>query len=240
LVDTVHVKPRAMQLLLLSNSTIPGQPYLDWPKPLIKRLIPAGSSVAFIPYAAVTFSYDKYEEMVSNALSDLNIEVRSTHRALDPVSAIKDADAIFVGGGNTFMLLHTLYKLGLMDPIREKVRSGAPYVGWSAGSNVACQTICTTNDMPIIEPERFDALQLIPLQINPHYTEQTIAGHGGESRLQRLMEYSAVNDVPVLCLPEGCALKVSDEEWRLISSEPCKLIRKGGAIETLHHGVVEI
>lgn len=229
-----------MNLLLLSNSTIPGQAYLDWPKPLIERFLPKGTEALFIPYAAVTFSYDEYEKMVGNALAEIGIKVRSIHAFDDPVAAVQNADAILVGGGNTFQLLSELYAKGLVDPIRKKVKGGMPYIGWSAGSNVACQSIKTTNDMPIVEPESFDGLQLVNLQINPHYTELTIQGHGGESRLQRLLEYSAVNDTPVLCLPEGCALKIENDEWRLIASEPCKLIRKGGQVETVHQGPMQL
>lgn len=190
----------------------------------------------FIPYAAVTFSYDDYEKMVREALGQIGIKVRSIHTFDDPVKAINEAQAILVGGGNTFKLLSELYKNEIIEPIRTKVTNGTPYIGWSAGSNVACQSIKTTNDMPIMEPPSFDGLGLLDLQINAHYTEQTIQGHGGESRLQRLLEYSAVNETPVLCLPEGCALKIEGESWKLISSEPCKLIRKGGVIQTLHHG----
>ncbi len=231
-------KTQTMQLLLLSNSSISGQPYLDWPKPLINRSLSEGTKAVFIPYAAVTFSYDEYEEMVSKALAEVGVNVKSIHHSSDPVTSIQEAEAILVGGGNTFQLLSELYRNGLVDPIREKVKGGTPYIGWSAGSNVACQSIKTTNDMPITEPPTFDGLQLVNIQINPHYTEQTIVGHGGESRLQRLMEYAAINDTPVLCLPEGCALKIEGDEWKLISSEPCKLIRKGGEVETLHHGVI--
>ncbi|MEQ9186112.1 MAG: dipeptidase PepE [Cryomorphaceae bacterium] len=229
-----------MNLLLLSNSTIPGQPYLDWPKSLIERFLPKGAETLFIPYAAVTFSYDEYEKMVGDALAEIGIKVRSIHTFDDPVAAIQKADAILVGGGNTFKLLSELYAKGLVEPIRKTVTNGTPYIGWSAGSNVACQSIKTTNDMPIVEPASFDGLQLVNLQINPHYTELTIKGHGGESRLQRLLEYSAVNDTPVLCLPEGCALQIENDDWSLISSEPCKLIRKGGQVVTVHHGPMQL
>ena len=229
-----------MNLLLLSNSTIPGQPYLDWPKNTIKKFLGENRTALFIPYAAVTFSYDEYEKMVSKALSEIGVEVTSIHHAKDPVEAVNNASAILIGGGNSFKLLNELYVNGLITPIQKRVSEGLPYVGWSAGSNVACQSIKTTNDMPIVEPPSFNGLQLLNLQINPHYTEKTIIGHGGESRLQRLLEYSAINDTPVLCLPEGCALKIEEGEWEIICSEPVKLIRKGGEIETLQNGVITI
>jgi dipeptidase E len=136
--------------------------------------------------------------------------------------------------------MHELQLLNLVEKIKSVVNSGIPYIGWSAGSNAACPTIRTTNDMPIIEPESFEALGLVDFQINPHYTERTIEGHGGESRLQRLMEYSAINEIPVVCLPEACAIRIDENGTRLLSSEPVKLIKKGGKIEPLHHGMVEI
>lgn len=228
-----------MQLLLLSNSTMVGQPYLEWPQTLIKKFLVGKSSAVFIPYAAVSFSYDKYEEMVQGALGAF-VDVKGIHRFDDPVQAIQEAEAILVGGGNTFHLLRELYQNKLIDAIRSRVAAGTPYIGWSAGSNVACQSIRTTNDMPIVEPPSFEGLKLVPIQVNPHYTEQTIEGHGGESRLQRLQEYAAINEVPVLCLPEGCALKLDEAGYKLISSEPCKLIMKGGEVKTIHQGMVEL
>lgn len=229
-----------MKLLLLSNSTNPGQPYLEWPMGYIDRFLGDERSILFIPYAAVSFSYDKYEEMVANAMKSAGITVRSIHHESSPKDAIASAKAIVVGGGNTFHLLRTLQELDLIEGIRLKVQSGTPYIGWSAGSNLACPTIRTTNDMPIVEPKSFNALNLIPYQINPHFTEQKIAGHGGESRLQRLLEYSAINEIPVVCLPENCGIRIDDKGTRLLSAEPVKLIRKGGEISTLQHGLIEI
>ena len=229
-----------MNLLLLSNSTIPGQAYLEWPKPTIKQFLGERKKAVFIPYAAVTFGYDEYESMVKKALGEEGIEVTSIHHFDDPADAIMSAESILVGGGNSFKLLNELYRNNIVEPIRRKVLENTPYIGWSAGSNVACQSIKTTNDMPIIEPPTFDGLRLVNLQINPHYTEQSIAGHGGESRLQRLLEYSAINQTPVLCLPEGCALQIKGDDWSLISAEPIKLIRSGGSIETLRPGIIKI
>lgn len=229
-----------MNLLLLSNSTILGHPYLEWPRDLIDRFLHNVRNVAFVPYAAVSFGYDKYEEMVAQSMKEVGIKVTSIHRHASPKQAIEEAEAIFVGGGNTFHLLHQLYALDLMDAIRTRVKDGAPYVGWSAGSNVACPSVKTTNDMPIIEPPSFDALNLVRFQVNPHYTERTIDGHGGESREQRLMEYAAINEVPVVCLPEGCAIRIQDGQMRLLSAEPVKLISKGGEVTSLHHGDIVI
>ena len=228
-----------MKLLLLSNSTIPGQAYLEWPKDLITDFLGEINTAIFIPYAAVSFSYEDYEEMVMKALEPVGIHVKSLHHAKDPISAIEGAEAILVGGGNTFHLLSELYRLGLVVPIQSKVRSGMPYIGWSAGSNVACPSIKTTNDMPIVNPPSFDGLDLSRWQINPHYTEKTIEGHGGESRKQRLLEYAAVNDIPVLCLPEGTALRVKDDTEEIISESNVKLIHPGGDVEILSPGEIQ-
>ncbi len=229
-----------MKLLLLSNSTNPGQPYLHWPLDYIDRFLGSIRNAVFIPYAAVSFSYDDYETMVNKALVERGITVTSIHHSNNPALTIKNAEAILVGGGNTFHLMHMMEELDIKEAIRSKVKAGAPYIGWSAGSNATCPTIRTTNDMPIIEPKSFEALNLVPFQINPHYTENTIPGHGGESRLQRLTEYSAINDIPVVCLPEACAIRIDDNGTRLLSAEPVKIIYKGGVVKSLHNGIVDL
>ena len=158
----------------------------------------------FIPYAAVTFSFDIYEQKVSERFAELGFQVKSIHHFSDPVQAVYDAEAIVVGGGNTWQLVRMLHDNQLMKPIREKVMNGALYVGWSAGSNVACPTLRTTNDMPIIDPKGFDTTGLIPFQINPHYLDANPEGHGGETREQRIEEFLEVNpDIYVVGLREG-------------------------------------
>jgi dipeptidase E len=230
-----------MKLLLLSNSTLHGEPYLGWPINHIEQFLGKSiTKVAFVPYAAVTFSYDKYEEMVNAALSKIGVEVSSIHHHHSPKHAIEEAEAIIIGGGNSFRLLQQLYELDLIQSIRQKMNQNTPYIGWSAGANMACPTIKTTNDMPIVEPKSFEALKLISFQINPHYTELTIADHGGESRLQRLQEYAAINEIPVACLPEGCGILVENGEHTLISKEPIKVIRQGGTISTVTPGKFQI
>ncbi|MDR2936771.1 MAG: dipeptidase PepE, partial [Rikenellaceae bacterium] len=158
-----------MKLLLISNSTNAGEAYLAHPKEQIGKFLKGVRHVAFVPYAAVTLSYDEYEEKVRKRFLDFDIGVDSIHHTDDPAGALRAAEAIVVGGGNTFYLLKQLQDLGLVDVIRERVSEGVPFVGWSAGSNVACPTICTTNDMPIVEPRSFHAVGLVPFQINPHY-----------------------------------------------------------------------
>jgi dipeptidase E len=202
-----------MRLLLLSNSTMPGEPFFTWPRPLVKDFLPAQRQrIAFVPFAAVSFSMDEYAVTVAKVFDELGHELISLHRESNPVAALDGATAIAVGGGNSFQLLKLLYKHDLVRAIRHRVKDGLPYIGWSAGSNVACPTIMTTNDMPICEPPSLRAMNLVPWQINPHYIDQRIAGHGGESRDQRIAEYLELNrETTVIGLREGTALRVEGD-----------------------------
>ena len=146
-------------------------------------------NAVFIPYAAVTFSFDEYASKVEQRFSEIGHHVRGIHTFDDPVKALKDAEAIVVGGGNTWQLVRMMHDQNLMPAIKEKVNSGTPYIGWSAGSNVACPTLRTTNDMPIIDPLGFDCMNLVPFQINPHYLDANPDGHAGETREQRILEF---------------------------------------------------
>ena len=218
-----------MQLLLLSNSTNFNTPYFSWCKEKVADFLSESQkeNVVFIPYAAASFSFDHYVETLNTALADVGFKVKGIHEFTDALEAIEQATAIFVGGGNTFCLLKRMQEQGLVAAIKERVSSGSPYVGWSAGSNVAGQTICTTNDMPIVEPESFNALGLIPYNINPHYTEKTIPNHGGESRKQRLLEFTAVNpNTEVACLPEGSFLEQQGEELVYVGDEKGYLLHQ--------------
>jgi dipeptidase E len=201
---------KLMNALLLSNSTNFGQSYMSHAKQVVADFLGTKKQVLFIPYAGVTVSYDAYTETVQKALGDHGIQVVGIHTCDNPLEAIQNAEAIVIGGGNTFRLLQQLQEKQLLDPIRESVQHGIPYVGWSAGSNVAGPTLCTTNDMPIVEPSSFECLNLVPYQINPHYSEGTIANHGGESRKARLMEYITLNHTDVICLPESSWLKIQN------------------------------
>ncbi|MDR2853856.1 MAG: dipeptidase PepE, partial [Prevotellaceae bacterium] len=194
-----------MKLLLISNSTNAGEAYLDYPKYEIQEFLGEKSVEAlFIPYAAVTFSYDEYEAKVNHRFAEIGHHVTSIHRFADPVKAVKEAKAIVVGGGNTWKLVEMLYLNKLIDPIREKVLSGTPYVGWSAGANVACPTLRTTNDMPIVNPIGFETFNLVPFQINPHYLDAHPENHGGETREQRIEEFMVENPkIYVAGLREG-------------------------------------
>lgn len=232
-------------LLLISNSTNPGESYLGWPKEDIKNFCEKFNvkKVLFIPYAGVNIrpahvvpgqpfsvkdSYNAYEKKVSSVYAEFGVKIQSIHRVKCPIEAVIKAECIAVGGGNTFHLVHTLHKLGLMDAIRERVVNGMPYMGWSAGSNIACPSLKTTNDMPIIEPERFDCLNVIPFQINPHYTEQNLVGHGGETRRDRILEFLSVNrDIYVVGLRERCILNVENNKMTLIGPHPLKVFKYG-------------
>lgn len=211
-----------MNLLLLSNSSSDAG-YLaharDWIADWSAAQGTPGDAL-FMPFAGVSRGWDAYAEQVAQALAPLGLAVRSAHQAADPVAAAARARYIVVGGGNTFALLGHLRRLGLLAAIAERVRSGeASYLGWSAGSNVACPTIRTTNDMPVTDPGGFDAMGLVPFQINAHYTDAHPPGHRGETREERLREFGILNpDAPVVGLPEGTGLRVHGEAVTVLGS----------------------
>ena len=219
----------SMKLLLLSNSTNPGEDYLDYPKQEIKNFLGARTvNALFIPYAAVRFSYDEYEQKVENRFAGLGHHVTGIHHFDNPVNAILEAEAIVVGGGNTWRLVQLLHQNGLIEPIRNKALSGTPYIGWSAGSNVACPTLRTTNDMPIVYPGSFDTLNLVPFQINPHYHDSHPEGVGGETRQDRIMEFIELNpSVTVIGLRESTMLRLENNQLSLIGNRPARIFQYG-------------
>ncbi len=185
-------------------------------------------TLTFVPYAAVTLDWDSYTGMVADALAPLGIAVQSVHATADPVPMLAAAQAIAIGGGNTFHLLAALQQRNLLPHIRERVHAGVPYVGWSAGSVMACPTIQTTNDMPVIAPVGFSALALVNFQINAHFTDVHPLGFRGETRRERLAEYVAVNkDRVVIGLPEGDWLRVHGACVWLEGAQPAPLFRFG-------------
>jgi dipeptidase E len=212
-------------LLLLSNSRDEEGRYLHHPREALQELFGAVRRVLFVPYASVTVAWDDYAARVAEALAPLGCEVDPIHQHRDVTAAVRDAEAIAVGGGNTFQLLARLYAAeGLLGAIRARVADGAPYVGWSAGSVVACPTIRTTNDMPIVEPPRLDALALVGFQVNAHFTDAHPAGFQGETRRERLAEFVAANpDVPVVGLPEGSMLRVDGADVTLLGPHDAAL-----------------
>ncbi|HSH18923.1 MAG TPA: dipeptidase PepE [Draconibacterium sp.] len=218
-----------MRLLLISNSTMPGEPYLDHPKNEIKKFLGVKPVTAiFIPYAAVTFSFDEYCEKVEERFAEIGHHVVGIHTFENKVKAIHEAEAIVVGGGNTWQLVRLMHDNNLMDPIREKVFNQTPYIGWSAGANVACPSLKTTNDMPIIDPKGFNCIGLVPFQINPHYLDANPAGHGGETREQRIEEFLEINqEMCVVGLREGTMLKLENQKLNLIGNRSCRIFKKG-------------
>jgi dipeptidase E len=218
-----------LRLLLLSNSKNPGQGYLQHAEDLIKSFLDtAVGEVLFVPYAAVRVSHDEFAATVGRRFADLGYTLDSVHTRRDPAAAVADAEAVVVGGGNTWHLLRALHQAGLVEAIRKRVRAGMPYLGWSAGANVAGPTIKTTNDMPIVEPPTFEALALVPFQLNPHYTEDRIPNHAGETRAERLLEFVAANPgVPVVGLREGSALRVEGSTLQLVGPHPAKVYVSG-------------
>ena len=217
-----------MKILLISNSTNAGEEYLRYPLAEIGRFLDGIREVVFVPYAAVTSSYTAYEKRVQERFAELGIRVHSLHRAVDPRKVIRRAQAIVVGGGNTFALAKKMHEQGLMREILLKLRTGTPYIGWSAGSNVCCPTISTTNDMPIVTPASMRAIGAVPFQINPHYLDANPDGHAGETREQRLLEYIEANPQRwVVGLREGCMLRYEEGRLELIGNRPMRLFRKG-------------
>jgi dipeptidase E len=218
-----------MKLLLISNSTNAGEEYLDYPKHNIQEFLGDKATEAlFIPYAAVTFSFDAYEEKVNQRFKEVGHSVRSIHHFSDPVAAVEQANAIVVGGGNTWQLLKMMQEQNLVEAVRKRALEGVPYIGWSAGSNMACPTIRTTNDMPILQPQSFNACGLISFQINPHYLDANPEGHAGETREARIEEFIEVNpDMYVMGLREGTMLWIENQKIQLIGPRKARIFKKG-------------
>jgi dipeptidase E len=212
-----------MRLLLISSSVVHGYGYLDHAEPEIRSFLGSAKRVAFVPFAIL--DRDAYTSKVRHRLGDIGFDVHQVKEAKD-----LDADAIFVGGGNTFRLLKTLYELDLLDAIRSRVKQGTLYMGSSAGSVITSPTIRTTNDMPIVQPRSFDSLSFVPYQINGHYIDADPSStHQGETRELRLAEYLEENTAPVIGIREGTMLRVDDGATTVKGSRPAKVFRRGEA-----------
>ena len=227
----------ATRLLLLSNSRDAAGAFLEWPRDAIRSLLGDARRLVFVPYASVRTGADDYTALVRGALGALGHEVRSVHESDDPAAAVRGAEGIVVGGGNTFHLLRRLYETNLLAAIRDRARSGVPYLGWSAGSVVAGPTMRTTNDMPIVEVPSLDALGLVPFQINAHYTDAHPPGFRGETRAERLAEFVTVNPtLPVVGLPEGTGLRVEGTRISFFGAEPARIFRHGHEVALVGPG----
>lgn len=221
------------RVLLISNSTLYGSGYLDHAESEIQSFLRGVRSVLFIPYAL--YDRDSYSSMAQKRFASMGLALESIHTAGDPQRAVNNAESVFVGGGNTFRLLKALYDSVVLNAIRERVQEGMPYVGSSAGSNVAGPTIKTTKDMPIVEPPSFDALGLVPFQISPHYLDpDPNSTHMGETQEERIRQFLEENDTPVFGLREGAMVRVEKGTMILKGSSGARIFRRGvEPVETL-------
>ena len=216
----------ARRLLLISTSTVFGTRYLEHAFPDLREVLAGVERVLFIPHALK--DHAGYAAKARAAFEEIGFGLESLHEAKDPRQAVLEAEAIFCGGGNTFRLLAGLYATDVLPLIRQRVAEGMPYTGASAGSNLACPTIRTTNDMPIVEPASFDALGLVSFQINPHYLDPAPGStHMGETRETRIREFHEENQVPVVGLREGAILRVEGDSVELRGRAGARIFRRG-------------
>ncbi|MGY8924544.1 MAG: dipeptidase PepE [Flavobacteriales bacterium] len=216
------------QILIASTSTVHGSGYLEYLLDSLKVHFKNANTVLFIPYARPGgISHQDYTEIVRIAFSKINKAVKGIHEFDNPKDAIKSAEAIFTGGGNTFVLVNQLYKNNLMSELRSTIESGTPYLGTSAGSNICGLTIGTSNDMPIMYPPNFNALALIPFNINPHYLDpEPSSTHMGETRETRIIEFHEFNSQPVIGLREGSYLEVKGSKIVLMGPLKARIFEK--------------
>jgi dipeptidase E len=221
------------RLLLISNSTCYGSGYLDHAEMEISSFLGEARSIAFVPYAL----YDRqaYTTRARERFAAMGRTLASVHDVSNPRRSIEEADAIFVGGGNTFRLLKMLYDFDLLDTIRRRVTAGTPYIGSSAGAIVAGPSLKTTKDMPVVQPPSFDALGLVDFQISPHYLDpDPDSAHMGETQEERILQFLEENTAPVLGLREGGILRVEEQSVTLKGSSGARIFRRGRApVETV-------
>jgi dipeptidase E len=225
----------ARDLLLLSNSTNPGGGYLGYAMDALWDLLHDRRRLVFVPYAL--HDHARYTGIVRDALKPAGIEVTGLDEVASPADAVRQAEAVFVGGGNSFRLLRGLQERDLITEIRQRALAGMPYLGSSAGTNMACPSLRTTNDMPIVQPASFGAIGLIPFQINPHYQDADPGvRHMGETREQRITQFLEESDVPVLGLREGCWLRVRGDTAAIGGTSTARLFARGGPPRELTPG----
>jgi dipeptidase E len=223
------------RLLLVSTSTVHGSGYLEHCAAAARRLFAGCRRLGFVPYAV--YDRDAYARRAAGVFADWGFDLVSVHSSATPAEVVSAVEGLFIGGGNTFRLVRDLHRRELMRPIRERVAAGMPYMGTSAGSNVATPTLCTTNDMPIVEPPSFECLGLVPFQINPHYLDpDPESKHMGETRDQRLAEYLEEHSRAVVALREGSMLYVEGDRMTLLGTPGGRLFRRGQAVAELAAG----
>ena len=216
------------RVLLISNSTLYGSGYLDHAESEIRDFLGDAKKVLFVPYAL--YDRDAYTTTAQERFQKMAYDLTSVHTATDPRKAVRDTDVVFIGGGNTFRLLKALYDFDLLEVIRNRVADGMPYIGSSAGANVAGPTIKTTKDMPIVQPPSFDALGLVPFQISPHYLDpDPNSTHMGETQEERILQFLEENDTPVAGLREGAIVRSENSATILKGSSGARIFRKGMA-----------
>ena len=228
LLITISKTLNMKKMIIASTSTLHGGNYLEYLIPTLENLFKDCSEIIFIPYARPGgISHDDYTTTVRNAFSKINKAVKGLHEFENPVNAIQNAQGIFTGGGNTFLLVTQLYQNDVMETLAKVVESGTPYLGSSAGSNITGLSMQTTNDMPIIYPPSFKTLGLLPFNLNPHYLDADLQSkHMGETRETRIKEFHAFNEIPVLGLREGSWLEVIGSEIILKGKLSARLFRK--------------
>jgi len=215
-------------IIIASTSTLHGGGYLEYILPVLQSHFKNCKSILFIPYARPSgISHDEYTQKAKEAFAKIDIEVKGIHEFENPQDAVKNAEGIFTGGGNTFLLVTQLYKNNIMQLVSETVKNGTPYLGSSAGSNICGLSMQTTNDMPIIYPPSFQTLGLIPFNLNPHYLDADLQSkHMGETRETRIKEFHAFNSIPVLGLREGSWLEVKGEKITLKGDLSARLFQQ--------------
>tara|TARA_B110000238_G_scaffold87744_1_gene96375 strand:+ start:845 stop:1624 length:780 start_codon:yes stop_codon:yes gene_type:complete len=220
--------PILRKLIIASTSTVFGSGYLDYLLPTLSSFFGNLKTLLFIPYARPGgISYDAYTEVAAAAFAKINIDVKGIHEFENPKDALQQAEAIFTGGGNTFELLNQLYKKEIFTELKTVLENGTPYLGTSAGSNICGVSIRNTNDMPVVYPPSFKALEIISFNINAHYLDPAVGSkHMGETRETRIQEFHIYNDTPVLGLREGSWLEVNNERITLKGALQARLFKK--------------
>ena len=220
-----------MNIILASTSTLYGGNYLEYLKPELQKLYAGISEILFIPFARPSgISHEDYTKKAAEFFSSINIKVRGLHEFENPIEAIRSAEAYFTGGGNTFLLVKTLHEMGAMSVLADQVKSGKPYLGCSAGSNIGGLNMKTTNDMPIVYPSSFDCMGLVSFNINPHYLDPNPdLKHNGETRETRILEFLTQNDIKVVGLREGNWIRRINDVITVEGSKTTRVFENGKA-----------